>query len=140
MCAVNYKNLLFFIAFKMLAAQKAEAHRPRGISTQAYASFRKQGNLFQGKPTSTLEKISQFYLMTTLQVDILNPKAGKFLEDLADLNLISIRNTSDDGFVKLINKLRAKALKNLPTLQDITKEVEIVRAKRYAKAKRQGYY
>ena len=74
--------------------------------------------------------------MTTLQVDILNPKAGKLLEDLADLNLISIRNTSDDGFVKLINKFRAKALKNLPTLQDITKEVEIVRVKRYAKAKR----
>ena len=74
--------------------------------------------------------------MTTLQVDILNPKAGKLLEDLADLNLISIRNTSDDGFVKLINKLRAKALKNPPTLQDITKEVKIVRAKRYAKAKR----
>ena len=74
--------------------------------------------------------------MTTLQIDILNPKAGKFLEDLADLNLISIRNTSDDGFVKLINKLRAKALKNPPTLQDITKEVKIVRAKRYAKAKR----
>ena len=74
--------------------------------------------------------------MTTLQVDILNPKAGKLLEDLADLKLISIRNTSDDGFLKLINKLREKALKNPPTLKDITKEVEIVRAKRYAKAKR----
>ena len=74
--------------------------------------------------------------MTTLQVDILNPKAGKLLEDLADLNLISTRNTSDDGFLKLINKFRAKALKNLPILQDITKEVEIVRVKRYAKAKR----
>ena len=46
--------------------------------------------------------------MTTLQVDILNPKPGKLLEDLADLNLISIRNTSDDGFVKLINKFRVK--------------------------------
>ena len=74
--------------------------------------------------------------MTTLQVDILNPKAGKLLEDLADLKLISIRNTSDDGFLKFINKLRAKALKNPPTLKDITKEVEIVRAKRYAKTKR----
>lgn len=74
--------------------------------------------------------------MTTLQVDILNPKAGKLLEDLAELKLISIRNTSDDGFLTLVNKFRAKAKNNPPSLEDITKEVEIVRAKRYAKAKR----
>ncbi len=74
--------------------------------------------------------------MTTLQVDILNPKAGKLLEDLAELKLISIRNTSGDGFLKLVNKFRAKAKNNPPSLEDIANEVEIVRAKRYAKAKR----
>jgi len=74
--------------------------------------------------------------MTTIQVDILNPKAGKLLEDLAELKLISIRSTSDDGFLKLVNKFRAKAKDNPPSLDDITKEVEIVRSKRYAKAKR----
>jgi hypothetical protein len=74
--------------------------------------------------------------MTTLQVDILNPKAGKLLEDLADLKLISIRKGADDGFLKLINKIRAKAKNKTPTLEEITKEVEIVRSKRYAKAKR----
>jgi hypothetical protein len=74
--------------------------------------------------------------MTTLQVDILNPKAGKLLEDLAELKLISIRKTADDGFLKLVNKFRAKAKSNPPTLEEITKEVEIVRSKRYAKAKR----
>ncbi len=83
-----------------------------------------------------LAKFSYFYTMTTLQVDILNPKASKLLEDLADLKLISIRKASDDGFLKLINKFRAKAKNNPPTLEDITKEVEIVRSKRYAKAKR----
>ena len=41
--------------------------------------------------------------MTTLQVDILNPKAEKLLEDLAELNLISLRKGTDDGFLKLIN-------------------------------------
>ena len=41
--------------------------------------------------------------MTTLQVDILNPKAEKLLEDLAELNLISLRKGKDDGFLKLIN-------------------------------------
>ena len=74
--------------------------------------------------------------MTTLQIDILNPKAGKLLEDLAELKLISIRNASDDGLLNLVNKFRAKAKNNPPSLEDITKEVEIVRSKRYAKAKR----
>ena len=74
--------------------------------------------------------------MTTIQVDILNPKAGKLLEDLAELKLISIRNASEDGFLRLVKKFRAKAKSNPPSLEEITKEVEIVRAKRYAKAKR----
>jgi hypothetical protein len=74
--------------------------------------------------------------MTTVQVDILNPKAGKLLEDLAELKLISIRTASDDGFLKLINKFRARAKSNPPTLAEITKEVEIVRAKRYGRSKK----
>ena len=57
--------------------------------------------------------------METLQIDILNPKAVKLLKDLADLDLISIRNPSDDGFLDLVNKLRAKAKDNPPTLDEI---------------------
>ena len=72
----------------------------------------------------------------TLQVDILNPKATKLLQDLADLNLISIKENTDDGFLKTIKKLRTKAKTNPPTLEEITKEVESVRAKRYAKGKK----
>ena len=72
----------------------------------------------------------------TLQVDILNPKATKLLQDLADLNLISIKGGKDDGFLKIIKKLRAKAAANPPSLEEITKEVESVRAKRYAKEKK----
>ncbi len=73
--------------------------------------------------------------MQTYQVKILNPKAAKLLQDLADLNLISIKQTSDDNFLKTINKLRSKAADNPPSLDEITKEVEAVRAKRYAKNK-----
>jgi len=71
----------------------------------------------------------------TLQVDILNPKATKLLNDLAELNLIAIRD-SDNGFLKIVKKIRTKAQKNPISLAEITKEVESVRAKRYAKAKR----
>ena len=67
--------------------------------------------------------------MITYQVDILNPKAGKLLQDLADLDLISIRQTSADGFMNVVNRLRAKATPQVPTLDEITKEVEIVRMK-----------
>ncbi len=72
----------------------------------------------------------------TLQVDILNPKAGELLKNLADLNLIAIQDTNNNGFLKVVNKLRTKAKNNPPSIEDITKEVEIVRAKRYAKSKR----
>lgn len=74
--------------------------------------------------------------MDTMQIDILNPKAGKLLKSLEDLKLISIRKSSDDGFLKLVNKFRASAKNNPPALAEITKEVELVRAERYAKSKR----
>lgn len=70
--------------------------------------------------------------MNTVRVDILNPKAAKLLRDLADLNLIAIKDTSKNGFATVLKKLRSKA-KSAPTLNEITKEVESVRAKRYAK-------
>ena len=70
--------------------------------------------------------------MNTLQVDILNPKAAKLLKDLADLNLIAIRETSKNGFATVLKKLRSKA-KSAPTFDEITNEVELVRSKRYAK-------
>lgn len=74
--------------------------------------------------------------MNTLQIDILNPKATKLLKMLADLDLISIRETKDDAFIKAISKIRAKAKKNPPSLDEITKEVEAVRTERYARSKR----
>jgi hypothetical protein len=70
-----------------------------------------------------------------LQIDILNPKAGKLLKDLADLKLIAIHKPTDDGFMTIVKKLRAKAKSNPPALDEITEEVELVRAERYAKHK-----
>ncbi|HEY6975692.1 MAG TPA: hypothetical protein VH396_05360 [Chitinophagaceae bacterium] len=74
--------------------------------------------------------------MNTVQVDILNPKAGKLLQDLADMNLISIKDIANDSFLKVVMQLRKKAQRNPPLLDEITKEVESVRAKRYAKEKK----
>lgn len=74
--------------------------------------------------------------MGTMQIDILNPKAGKLLKNLEELKLISIRKSSDEDLLTLVNKFRAKAKSNPPTLAEITKEVELVRTARYAKSKR----
>jgi hypothetical protein len=69
----------------------------------------------------------------TYQVDILNPKAEKLLKDLADLKLIVLREEpNDDPFLAIVKKLRKKAVVKPPTLEEIKKEVESVRAKRYA--------
>ena len=69
----------------------------------------------------------------TYQVDILNPKADKLLQDLADLKLISLSKPSNDPFLTVVKRLRKRAAAiKTPTLEEITKEVEKVRAKRYA--------
>ncbi len=70
--------------------------------------------------------------MASMQIDILNPKATKLLKDLADLRLISIKDNSKSGFATVLKRLRKNA-KTAPSLEEITKEVELVRAKRYAK-------
>jgi predicted nucleic acid-binding protein len=68
--------------------------------------------------------------METLTIDILNPKAKKLLEDLEEMELIAIKRASWDKFFEVVEKLRAQ---NAPiTLEEITEEVEAVRAERYA--------
>jgi hypothetical protein len=85
--------------------------------------------------TLTIEKFLNLP-MTSIQVDIINPKAEKILKELADLNLIVIKKTKNDGFLKIVNKIRKKAKTNPISLEEISKEVELVREKRYAKTNR----
>ena len=69
--------------------------------------------------------------METLTVDIINPKAKKLLEDMEDLNLITINNNKAvERLERLIGKIRSTDGPT-PTLDEITKEVEIVRQQRY---------
>ncbi|MBK8623402.1 MAG: hypothetical protein IPN79_16985 [Saprospiraceae bacterium] len=67
--------------------------------------------------------------MSTIQIEILNPKAVKLIQDLADLELISIYQPKESGFSRLLTKLRSKA-DSAPSLEEITKEVELIRAAR----------
>lgn len=70
--------------------------------------------------------------METMRIDIVNPKAKKIIKDLADMNLITIRDNDPlKSFQALLDKLRSKSA--TISLDEITKEVEVVRAKRYGK-------
>ncbi len=69
--------------------------------------------------------------MASLNIEILNPKAKKLLQDLADLRLISFTENASNAFIKAINKIRSKKAALSP--EEITKEVEAVRSKRYGK-------
>ncbi len=70
--------------------------------------------------------------MKTIQIEILNPKAAKLLQDLADLELISINQPIESGFTTILKKLRSKS-KSVPTLEEITDEVEAVRSSKHVK-------
>jgi hypothetical protein len=69
--------------------------------------------------------------MDTLKINILNPKALKLLKDLAALDLIAIQDSSKTGFQDVLKRLRNKKVDL--SFEEISKEVETVRAKRYAK-------
>ena len=72
--------------------------------------------------------------MKTIEVNILNPKANVILKDMVKKNWIAIQKPSKSSLQSVLNNLRSKA-KTAPSLKEITKEVELVRAKRYAKVK-----
>lgn len=67
-----------------------------------------------------------------MKIEIINPKATRLLRDLEDLKLISIAQASSNSFSSVIKKLRSKASSS-PTLEEISKEVESVRLKRFSK-------
>lgn len=68
--------------------------------------------------------------METINIEILNPKAKRLLQDLADLKLISIKSKST--LTELFEKLRQDS-DQTPSLDEITAEVEQVRKARNAK-------
>lgn len=70
--------------------------------------------------------------METVKVDILNPKARKLLKDLADLDLITIRETTKSGFSEVLKKIRSKS-DTVPSPEEIANEVEAVRSRRVNK-------
>jgi hypothetical protein len=74
--------------------------------------------------------------MKIYQIELLEPKAKKLLEELVNLKLIKVQElpAPKKEFAMLLSKIRNKNTKKI-TLADITKEVELVRKRRYGKNK-----
>ena len=68
--------------------------------------------------------------METISIEILNPKARQLLQDLADLNLITIK--PKPTLKSLLEKMRQDSDQIL-SLDEIASEVEEVRKARNAK-------
>ncbi|MFZ4549338.1 MAG: hypothetical protein ACOYN4_17970, partial [Bacteroidales bacterium] len=67
--------------------------------------------------------------METISIEILNPKAMQLLQDLADLNLITIK--PKPTLKSLLEKMRQDS-DQIPSLEEIASEVKQVRQARNA--------
>ena len=70
--------------------------------------------------------------MEALKIEIINPKALKLIESMQELQLIKITEEPTSTIKTYLNKMRRNS-STAPSLKEITKVVEEVRAKRYAK-------
>jgi hypothetical protein len=70
--------------------------------------------------------------MEALRIEILNQKALKLIKGMQELNLIKVTEEPASQVKAYLKKLR-KNSKSSPSLEEITKIVEEVRAERYAK-------
>jgi len=71
--------------------------------------------------------------MESIKIEIVNPKAKRLIKNLADMDLIRIKNEKvKSDFEKLLGKLRTRSEK-VPSLEEISLEVESVRKARYEK-------
>lgn len=70
--------------------------------------------------------------MEALKIEILNPKALQLIKGMQELKLIKVTDEPVSALKIYLKKMRQKS-PSAPDLEEITKIVEEVRGKRYAK-------
>lgn len=70
--------------------------------------------------------------MEALRIEILNPKALQLIKGMQELKLIKVSDEPVSTLKAYLKKMRRNSV-STPSLDEITKIVEEVRAKRYAK-------
>ena len=74
--------------------------------------------------------------MEALNVEIINPKVKEILQNLAEMNLIRIEPQL--SLTEMLARLRRHDFE-IPTLEEITQEVEKVREARYGRKTENNY-
>jgi len=74
--------------------------------------------------------------MEALSIEIVNPKAKTLLRNLASMNLIQIKKKPT--LASILTILRRNE-SQIPSLEEITQEVELVRQARYDSKKQNSY-
>ena len=70
--------------------------------------------------------------MEALKIEILNPKALQLIKGMQDLKLIKVSDDPVSALKTYLKRMRRNSA-TAPSLNEVTKIVEDVRAKRYAK-------
>jgi hypothetical protein len=70
--------------------------------------------------------------MEAIKIEILNPKALQLIKDMQELKLIKITDEPVSALKTYLRKMRRNSA-SAPNFDEITKIVEEIRAKRYAK-------
>lgn len=70
--------------------------------------------------------------MEALKIEILNPKALQLIKGMQELKLIKVSDDPVSSLKVYLKKMRRNS-STAPSLNEITKMVEAVRAKRYTK-------
>ncbi len=70
--------------------------------------------------------------MEALKIEILNPKALQLIKGMQELKLIKVSDDPVSSLKKYLKTMRSNSA-SAPKLEEITKIVEEVRSKRYAK-------
>jgi len=71
--------------------------------------------------------------MESIRIEIINPKAKSLIKSLADMDLIRIKKEKINlEFKELLDSIRKRS-EDAPSIEEITKEVELVRKARYEK-------
>lgn len=70
--------------------------------------------------------------MEALKIEILNPKALQLIKGMQDLQLIKVNDAPASALTNYLKKMRRSSA-SVPNVNEITKIVDEVRAKRYAK-------
>lgn len=64
--------------------------------------------------------------MKTLQLEIHDPSVLAKIQEMAESGLVSIKQLGEEGFMARVNKFRNQAESNIPTAEDIRKDLQVV--------------